>query len=830
MKRSPKLVFVHAYEAVYAKLWHILWKDKELYKNVLLLMGGFHQLRVMQRLIYKRYYCRGMQQWCVDAEIIAKGSAEQAFVARHYYRCMRIHKECFYALVQLRIEQITKQNTEIDADLKEKIKILRQDPNKESLNQVLSQDSFTALVSDVLSFKDGSEGNFTMMYLKDVSTMLAMVSAVREGNLRRHIEAEREMLSLTFAFNHQNYARYCSYQHVFLQNMSAENEEAFQQLSERGFGASVSGERFTSIHGDLVTELFNKQTKDTAGPFRAGFSTDISAVNTWVRTIHVHCKLREKFRDMVAIKTSSKHKELSPGRKKMHSRHVAQLKNQLVQYGMDPFSDDKPRSFATGVEIPSNIVDDMMGAAKLGSKQYENFTKECLVIGSKGYFEPIARNKVCTGIEKKKKAPKAVQILKEDRQAFGLMVSKSVNMEEAFNYPITTVPLAIATTECSLRQSDKAHFRNHLISASQSCTDSIPEHCAWFVDGMAAIRSMKPRATFKEFIMSLIHFVTPQKEKPSCIGIINDTYKDKSVKEGTRQERGEQGPRVHVQSVDQRMLQGMRWEEFIHRGDNKEDLIAIISDFLQSPEGRSKLSCPFIVTSKEHTFKIDSFGNRLMFDCNHEEADSRIVLHAILSGQDTVVVSKDTDVLILLVWAYNHFSIANRWYMKYDHEKFADIGLIVNFLGTTVCGILPAFHSLTGCDTTSYFFRVGKVRVFNKLLKSPNNCNLLRSVQREEPLCQNNMDDLKEFVGTVMYNGNKRESYLQTRMRLYQQQKEKSSVSLPPDPDSLLQALKRTQMQTLLWQQCGEITIKQCNPEQYGWKWEDGAKKMVPIW
>eukprot|EP00112_Aurelia_sp_Birch-Aquarium-sp1_P003577 Seg1402.1 transcript_id=Seg1402.1/GoldUCD/mRNA.D3Y31 product="hypothetical protein" protein_id=Seg1402.1/GoldUCD/D3Y31 len=149
-------------------------------------------------------------------------------------------------------------------------------------------------------------------------------------------------------------------------------------------------------------------------------------------------------------------------------------------------------------------------------------------------------------------------------QAFGLMVSKSLNMEEAFNYPITTVPLAIATTECSLRQSYKANFRNHLISASQSCTDSIPEHCAWFVDGMAAIRSMKPRSTFREFIMSLIQFVTLQKEKPSCIGIINDTYKDKSLKEGTRQERGAKGPRVHVHSVDQRMLQGMCWEEFLH--------------------------------------------------------------------------------------------------------------------------------------------------------------------------------------------------------------------------------------------------------------------------
>ncbi len=37
-------VFVHADEAFYAKLFHLLWKDKELYNKALLLMGGFHQL------------------------------------------------------------------------------------------------------------------------------------------------------------------------------------------------------------------------------------------------------------------------------------------------------------------------------------------------------------------------------------------------------------------------------------------------------------------------------------------------------------------------------------------------------------------------------------------------------------------------------------------------------------------------------------------------------------------------------------------------------------------------------------------------------------------
>ena len=50
-------------------------------------------------------------------------------------------------------------------------------------------------------------------------------------------------------------------------------------------------------------------------------------------------------------------------------------------------------------------------------------------------------------MEKAKKDPKVVNILKEDRQAFGLLAGKATSPEEAHSYPLTTVPLALATPE-----------------------------------------------------------------------------------------------------------------------------------------------------------------------------------------------------------------------------------------------------------------------------------------------------------------------------------------------------------------------------------------------
>ena len=64
-----------------------------------------------------------------------------------------------------------------------------------------------------------TESQITVKYLKDFSTMLAIVSAVREGSLKGHFSVEREILKLMFDFDLINYAEYITYQNVFLNNL-----------------------------------------------------------------------------------------------------------------------------------------------------------------------------------------------------------------------------------------------------------------------------------------------------------------------------------------------------------------------------------------------------------------------------------------------------------------------------------------------------------------------------------------------------------------------------------------------------------------------------------
>ena len=66
--------------------------------------------------------------------------------------------------------------------------------------------------------------------------MLSLISSVRECNIQRHLEAEREMLLLSFAFDKQNYARYGSYQHVSLHEIRRTEHPAFHDLKTKGYG------------------------------------------------------------------------------------------------------------------------------------------------------------------------------------------------------------------------------------------------------------------------------------------------------------------------------------------------------------------------------------------------------------------------------------------------------------------------------------------------------------------------------------------------------------------------------------------------------------------
>ena len=130
-------------------------------------------------------------------------------------------------------------------------------------------------------------------YLKDVSAMLCFIVAVREKSMETHLAAERVLLPKCFAFGHVNYARYLTFQHVNLQNVKRNLKDAWDDLVQNGFGGSMSGKPFSTIHGDLITEItINREVKVRGGPMQGGYSTSEQTTDTFIKTSHIMAKLR----------------------------------------------------------------------------------------------------------------------------------------------------------------------------------------------------------------------------------------------------------------------------------------------------------------------------------------------------------------------------------------------------------------------------------------------------------------------------------------------------------------------------------------------------------
>ena len=72
-----------------------------------------------------------------------------------------------------------------------------------------------------------------------------------------------------------------SFQHVYLSDLEAKGDPAIDNLIKRGIGENLSGDKFSLVHGDLITEVFNSETKRQAGPH-----IDLALVQTSMLSPH----------------------------------------------------------------------------------------------------------------------------------------------------------------------------------------------------------------------------------------------------------------------------------------------------------------------------------------------------------------------------------------------------------------------------------------------------------------------------------------------------------------------------------------------------------------
>ena len=190
-----------------------------------------------------------------------------------------------------------------------------------------------------------------------------------------------------------------------------------------------------------------------------------------------------------------------------------------------------------------------------------------------------------------------------------------------------------------------------------------------------------------------------------------DRYLENSLKQGTREARGT-GTR---RRVCDNVAIPLNWKSFLRLNDYKKELFQYLAASVQSL-GISDVEV--ISTADVDVISSSTIDKAGLAPCNHEEADTRIFVHArhaSLNGIKKILIrTVDADVVILAIAFAKKLEVEELWvaFGVGKHLHYHPIHKIASSLTTQQREGLPFFHALTGCDTVSFFSGKGKKTAF----------------------------------------------------------------------------------------------------------------------
>ena len=336
------------------------------------------------------------------------------------------------------------------------------------------------------------------------------------------------------------------------------------------------------------------------------------------------------------------------------------------------------------------IQESLLAAESLGLSQMRTFVDKrlCQPPDSDMHLDlkaPIQKNKAKTfaSLYEVVKVSKGKEnTIKVDRNILQRLITayragRDVNLENILQHELMTIPLSLAITDGILHSTNKSVLANILTQQVEiSANNAVDEASSCLlIDGQALVMALgKPPGikTFGDFANIFTETVFKMGAKYQRIDVVFDRYLDESIKSGTRVKRKQRHRPVRSKiENDSTVPLPSDWSSFTALEENKADLAILLSTHLIK---YNSTESPVIVvaggfnesttvTSSDPDLDVSSL------QADHEEGDTRLILHCIHAHMNMIVVSvRDTDVLLLLLAHYSRID-CTRLYMKAGTSK-----------------------------------------------------------------------------------------------------------------------------------------------------------------
>ena len=223
-------------------------------------------------------------------------------------------------------------------------------------------------------------------------------------------------------------------------------------------------------------------------------------------------------------------------------------------------------------------------------------------------------------------------------------------MRSLFNYPLGSLPLALAGMDGTLKKTPKSVLLRKLEGMGQT-VEAFPTDYVLIIDGMAAVRQFKVTGlTYKKFAGQLLRYFIALGKNALRIDAVFDVYHQNSIKDVARKRRS-QGELAFNKILPNSEIK--QWNLLLSSNTNKNKLIEFIVNEWKNL-GHLLDRKVLYVTSGIDVFRITADKTQLVqeLQSNHQEADTRMLLHArhaSMSCDKIILSSPDTDVFMIML-------------------------------------------------------------------------------------------------------------------------------------------------------------------------------------
>ena len=675
-------------QPVYALGKQVQWMYPQDFDRIVWMMGPLHIEMAFINVNGDWLHGSGWCEVLNKANISTPGRVESFLKGSHVKRSRYAHQLCLSALTAL----------------------------ANDVFQTSDKESYEEWVRDLKESSINARYWFTVIELETLLFMF--VRSLREANFHLFVCCLKEMLPWMFALDHVHYSRWMSVFIHDLEMLPVKHSNVFNNFMKGHFTVSKSDRMFSGMAEDQAHEQNNKLVKIDGGAI--GILSNENALLKWATSGPQIAKLIQTARSKPfddGNEDSRFHHEDTDSFEKKFRLEREKLIEVFKELG-NPFEEleDGLVNIATKHVLNEVASESVRVAKDKGQQQSKEFKENCLVSGTKSLYCNIPKNRLAlfrqkNAISTSKQKQQLVSLKSDCRLYASLYVACQVrkgNLDDFFLHENHSYPISISEYGKLRKCNEKSAFLKCLEDIKQPQFDSpVVDGCV--IDGAAFVHMNPPvvSQTYGQYCdEELRKKLISISKRISRLDLVFDVYTKTSMKSQTRESRGA-GVRVSVRSETPIYK---KFKEFMRNDDNKTELFNMIADSVASFESEN-----LIISTKNSRVTSNHITDTTNLEpCNHEEADTRLLIHVNDASQKGIkkikIITVDTDVVVIALCVFHSLNLSELWieFGTGQHRRWLPIHDYATLLGEEICRALPFWYAITGCDTVSMFAGRGK--------------------------------------------------------------------------------------------------------------------------